>query len=147
MIEPNTLAKPITITRQLTVEELKSLQFPMKIQGNLVTFEESLRGYKLKQPIEIKLDKMLAAREKGLVAYIITTAIPYQVVSGIITGGYTTLSPGESMGFVTGIGRAFIVTAIITLVGMFASSLRGPETRTQNTMNAPHSQLSKLYGD
>ena len=69
----------------------------------------------------------------GLIAYIITTAIPYQVVSGIISGGYTSLSLGESIGFVTGIERAFIVTAIITLFGMFASSLRGPETRTQVT--------------
>jgi MFS family permease len=68
----------------------------------------------------------------GLVAYIITTVIPYQVVSGIITGGYTTLTPGDSIGFVTGIGRAFIVTAIITLVGMFASSLRGPKTKTHD---------------
>jgi len=78
----------------------------------------------------------------GLVAYIITTAIPYQLVSGIITGGYTTLTSGESMGFVTGIGRAFIVTAIITLVGMFASSLRGPETRTDVTMNLPEKHNS-----
>jgi EmrB/QacA subfamily drug resistance transporter len=66
----------------------------------------------------------------GLVAYIITTAIPYQIVSGIITGGYTTLTPGESIGFVSGIGRAFLVAAIITFLGMFASSLRGPKTKT-----------------
>ncbi len=66
----------------------------------------------------------------GLVAYIITTAIPYQVVSGIITGGYTTLNASESMGFVTGIGRAFLVAAGITLIGAFASSLRGPEKQT-----------------
>jgi EmrB/QacA subfamily drug resistance transporter len=66
----------------------------------------------------------------GLVAYIITTVIPYKVVSGILTGGYTTLTPSESIGFVTGIGRAFIVTGIITLAGMFASSLRGPKTNT-----------------
>ncbi len=66
----------------------------------------------------------------GLVAYIITTAIPYQVVSGIITGGYTTLNASESIGFVTGIGRAFLVAAGITLIGAFASSLRGPEKQT-----------------
>jgi EmrB/QacA subfamily drug resistance transporter len=69
----------------------------------------------------------------GLVAYIITTAIPYRVVSGIITGGYTTLTPSDSIGFVTGVGRAFIVAAIITLGGMFASSLRGPEVKNHNT--------------
>ncbi len=66
----------------------------------------------------------------GLVAYIITTAIPYQVVSGIITGGYTSLSPSEAAGFVTGVGRAFLVAAGITLIGAFASSLRGQEKQT-----------------
>lgn len=67
----------------------------------------------------------------GLVAYIITTAIPYQVVSGIITGGYTSLTPSEAVGFVTGVERAFFVAAVITLAGMFASSLRGPKSRVR----------------
>ena len=66
----------------------------------------------------------------GLVAYIITTVIPYQVVSGILTGGYTTLTATEATGFVLGIGRAFVVTAIITFAGMIASSLRGPKNKT-----------------
>lgn len=69
----------------------------------------------------------------GLVAYIITTVIPYQVVSGLITGGYASLTPGESIGFVAGIGRAFIVTAFISLAGMFAASLRGPEIKNDVT--------------
>ncbi len=69
----------------------------------------------------------------GLVAYIITTAIPYQVVSGIISGGYTTLTPNESIGFVTGMGRAFLVAAAITVVGMFVSTLRGREIKTRTT--------------
>jgi MFS family permease len=69
----------------------------------------------------------------GLVAYIVTTAIPYQIVSGLITGGYTTLTPSDSLGFVTGIGRAFTVTAIITLAGMFVSSLRGPEVQNRGS--------------
>jgi EmrB/QacA subfamily drug resistance transporter len=69
----------------------------------------------------------------GLVAYIITTAIPYQVVSGIISGGYTTLTPNESIGFVTGMGRAFVVASAITLVGMFVSSLRGHESKIRTT--------------
>jgi EmrB/QacA subfamily drug resistance transporter len=65
----------------------------------------------------------------GLVAYIITTAIPYSVVSGILTGGYTTLTATEASGFVSGIGRAFVATAIITFAGMLASSLRGPKNK------------------
>jgi MFS family permease len=66
----------------------------------------------------------------SLVAYIITTVIPYQIVSGIINGGYTTLTPVESMAFVTGMRHAFIFTALITLIGMFASNLRGEEPMT-----------------
>jgi hypothetical protein len=45
----------------------------MKIQADKVIFEESLRGYKLRQPVTVDLDKMLSAREKGLVTYIINT--------------------------------------------------------------------------
>jgi MFS family permease len=69
----------------------------------------------------------------GLVAYIITTVVPYQVVCGIIVGGYTTLTPSDSIGFVTGVGRTFIVAAIITLAGTFASSLRGSEAKSPVT--------------
>ena len=72
----------------------------------------------------------------GLVAYIITTAIPYQVVSGIISGGYTTLTPSDSSGFVTGMGRAFMAAAAITVVGMVVSSLRGHETKTRATASS-----------
>ena len=69
----------------------------------------------------------------GLVAFIITTAIPYSVVSSIIVGGYTSLTPEDAVGFVVGISRAFIVAAAITLTGMFASSLRGPK-RQENSI-------------
>jgi EmrB/QacA subfamily drug resistance transporter len=61
----------------------------------------------------------------GLVAFVITTAIPYATVSGIISGGHSVLTPSESTAFLTGVGRAFIVMAAVTIVGMFASSLRG----------------------
>jgi EmrB/QacA subfamily drug resistance transporter len=76
----------------------------------------------------------------GLVAYIITTVVPYHVVSGIITGGYTTLSASDSVGFVAGIARTFIITSIISLIGMFVSSLRGPQTKTK----VPHTESSEV---
>ena len=68
----------------------------------------------------------------GLVAYIITTAVPYQIVSGIITGGYTSLTQSDASGFVTGMGRAFFVSAILTFAGMVAASLRGPEMKNKH---------------
>ena len=67
----------------------------------------------------------------GLVAYIITTVMPYQVVSGIVSGGYTVLTPGESLEFVTGIGRAFIVATIIMLIGVFVSACAAAKRRPQ----------------
>jgi MFS family permease len=72
----------------------------------------------------------------GLVAYVITTAIPYHVVSEIITGGYTSLTVGDATGFMTGISRALIVTAVITFVAMFASSLRGVESKGRITLRS-----------
>jgi EmrB/QacA subfamily drug resistance transporter len=73
----------------------------------------------------------------GLVAYVVTTAIPYQLVSGIITGGYTSLTPSDAAGFVTGMSRAFTVAAIITFAGMVASSLRGQESKAAAIQNQP----------
>jgi MFS family permease len=69
----------------------------------------------------------------GLVAYIITTVMPYQLVSGIIMGGYTTLTPSDSNNLMIGIERAFTVTAIVSLIGILPSSLRGPETSARTT--------------
>ena len=71
----------------------------------------------------------------GLVAYIITTAVPYQIVSGIITGGYTSLTPSDATGFVTGMGRAFVVSAVLTFAGLIASSLRGAEVKNKVLAN------------
>jgi site-specific recombinase XerD len=70
-----TLASPIIRNRQLSIEDLQSLQLPLIIQGNTVTIEKSLFGYKLKQPITIELNKILAVKEKGLANYIITACL------------------------------------------------------------------------
>jgi hypothetical protein len=65
------IPQPILRTRQLTVEELKALQFPLNIQGDTILIEQGLRGWKLKAPVTLSLSKVLAAKEKGLVAYIL----------------------------------------------------------------------------
>jgi hypothetical protein len=78
------IASPIIRNQQLTVEDLKKIPYPMTIQGNTVTLMESKRGYKLKQPVTLNLDKVLAAKERGLVQYVLSaflsdrpTMIPY----------------------------------------------------------------------
>jgi site-specific recombinase XerD len=69
------LASAITRNHNLSVEELKSLNLPLIIQGNLVIIEQSIDGWKLRQPITIELSKILAAQEKGLIDYIIRSCL------------------------------------------------------------------------
>jgi len=75
MEKATTVAPAITRNRQLSIEELKSLNLPLKLQGNLVVFERSLNDWKLRQPIAIELKKILEAKEKGLVDYIIRSCL------------------------------------------------------------------------
>ena len=70
-----TVAQPIIRTRQLTVEELKTIDFPIKIQSNLVIIDQGLTGHKLKTPVALELEKVLAVKEKGLINYILTSFV------------------------------------------------------------------------
>lgn len=69
------LQQPIIRTRQLTAEELKTLNIPMTIQGDTITISRSLRGWPLQQPVTLSLNKVLAAKEKGLINYIISELV------------------------------------------------------------------------
>ena len=76
MIEKaTTIAPAITRNRQLSIEELKSLNLPLNFQGDLVIIKRSLNDWKLRQPIAIQLKKILEAKEKGLVDYIIRSCL------------------------------------------------------------------------
>ncbi len=66
------IASPIIVRNQkLSLEELEKLPVQMAIQGNTVTFEYSKRGWKLKEPVTVSLEKVLAAKERGLVEYVL----------------------------------------------------------------------------
>ncbi|MCW3983191.1 MAG: site-specific integrase, partial [Candidatus Bathyarchaeota archaeon] len=73
--QTTTVAPAITRNRNLTVEELKSLNLPLTFQGDLIIIDRSLSGWKLRQPIAIELQKILQAKEKGLVDYIIRSCL------------------------------------------------------------------------
>jgi hypothetical protein len=75
LIEKTALAPAITHSRQLSIQELKSLNLPIEIQGEQVAIYKSLTGWKLKEPIIIDLKKILDAKEKGLVDYIIRSCL------------------------------------------------------------------------
>jgi site-specific recombinase XerD len=65
-----TINQPITINRQLSVDELKTIPIPIQIQSDKLILQYTLRGWKLQQPVILSLDKVLAAKEKGLINYI-----------------------------------------------------------------------------
>jgi site-specific recombinase XerD len=69
------IAQPIMRTHQLSVEELKTLPFPMLIQGNQIIIERGLKNSKLKHTIILSLEKVLAAKEKGLISYILNAFV------------------------------------------------------------------------
>jgi site-specific recombinase XerD len=75
MIEKTTIAPAITRNQKLSIEELKSLNLPITIQGEQVVICTSLTGWKLKKPVNIELKNLLDAKEKGLVDYIIRSCL------------------------------------------------------------------------
>jgi len=79
----------------------------------------------------------------GMVAAIVTTAIPYSTVSQILIGGITSLSTADALGFVEGIRRAFLVAALLTLPAAVASSFRGSK-RPQNETIVKGSELTPV---
>lgn len=68
-----TVAPLIVRNNQLSIEDLKKIPFQMTIQGDNILFEYSKRNFKLRTPITVNLQKVLAAKEKGLVEYIFNT--------------------------------------------------------------------------
>jgi site-specific recombinase XerD len=70
-----TVAQPIIRTRQLTVEELKTIAFPIQIQGNLVIIDKGVTGHKIKTPVALELEKVLEVKEKGLIDYILASFV------------------------------------------------------------------------
>jgi site-specific recombinase XerD len=69
------LASPIVRRTQLTVDDLRSLNLPIEIDGSLIRIEKSLTDWKLRQPVCLNLNKVLDAKEKGLVDYVIRSFI------------------------------------------------------------------------
>lgn len=57
--------------KQLTVDDLESLGIPFRIHDDMLILDISPKGWKLKQPVKLSLEKVLATGEKGLVSYIL----------------------------------------------------------------------------
>ncbi len=69
------LASPIVRETQLTVDDLKSLNLPIQVEDTGIRIEKSLTDWKLQKPVNLNLNKVLDAKEKGLVDYVIRSFI------------------------------------------------------------------------
>jgi len=68
---PIALAPPISRKTQLSVDDIKHLNLPIQIKDNTICIEKSLTGWKLQQSVTLNLNKVLDAKEKGLIEYVI----------------------------------------------------------------------------
>jgi len=73
--QTSTIVSTITRKRSLSIEELQSLKLPLTFEGDNIVIYNSLTGWKLKKPVTIPLQKLLDAKEKGLIDYIFKSCL------------------------------------------------------------------------
>lgn len=61
--------------KQLRLDDLPFLQALGHLDGDQFLFDHSPKGYKLKTPVTLPTEKILAVGQKGLVEYIVTSLI------------------------------------------------------------------------
>ena len=69
------ISQPLSRNQQLTLKDLETLPFKMHISNNQITLNVGLNDNKLKQPITLSLEKVLAAKEIGLIKYVFTALL------------------------------------------------------------------------
>jgi site-specific recombinase XerD len=79
MQEPSQLELELP-TRPLQLEDLPILENLGHVEGETLTLERSLKGWRLKNPVDIRLDKLLGVGEKGVAEYIIKSFIAQRPV-------------------------------------------------------------------
>lgn len=68
-------AELILNPKQLSLDDLPLLVRVSRIENDIVTFDRSLKGYKLKTSVSIPIEKILTIGQKGLIEYIINSLI------------------------------------------------------------------------
>jgi len=61
----------------------------------------------------------------SLVAAILVTELPYATASAMLSGQLATIGAVEQLGFVSGIRKALLVSAVLSLIGMIPSAIKG----------------------
>lgn len=65
--------QPIAHARKLSVEDIRCLSVPVKVEDNFLILEKSPKGWKLRAPVKIPLESVLQVGERGLIAYILSS--------------------------------------------------------------------------
>jgi hypothetical protein len=60
--------------KRFSIEDIESLPVPVKIENDFMIVETSFKGHRLKQPVQVPLNKVLEVGEKGLVTYAFSLA-------------------------------------------------------------------------
>jgi site-specific recombinase XerD len=71
MLKTSTVSEAILKPRTLTVEDLPFLANLGTVENGILILERSSKGYKLKTPVQVPLERVLAVGERGLVKYVI----------------------------------------------------------------------------
>jgi len=61
--------------RTLTLQDLPLLQSVGRIDGNTLILDRSAKGYKLKTPIAVPLERILAVGQRGLIEYVLSSLL------------------------------------------------------------------------
>ncbi len=61
--------------KHLQLSELSFLDQLGRVEGNRITLERSFRGYNLKTPVALPLERVLSLGQKGLALYIVSSLI------------------------------------------------------------------------
>jgi EmrB/QacA subfamily drug resistance transporter len=63
----------------------------------------------------------------SLVAALLVTELPYQTASAMLAGTLTTVTAVDQVSFLNGIRKALLLSAVLSLIGMMPSAMRGSE--------------------
>lgn len=66
----------------------------------------------------------------SLVAALLVTELPYQTASAMLSGTLATISTADQVGFLNGIRKALLVSAVLSFAGIVPSAMGGSQKDT-----------------
>jgi hypothetical protein len=80
----------------------------------------------------------------SLVAALLVTELPYQTAPAMLSGTLATVSTVDQAGFLNGIQKALLVSAVLSLIGMIPSAMGGSEKSEVSEGSQPNSRVTRF---